>query len=65
MEPRRRDGETLLKGTYSSGVKTEKGSRTVIINQQLVESGGIKSRMKAYLSLEVKRRGKHWLCGEN
>ena len=41
-------GKTLLKGTYSSGVKAKKGSRTIIINQQIEESGGIKSRMKAY-----------------
>ena len=47
MEPRRRDGETLLKGTYSSGEKAKKGSRTIIINQQIEVSGGIKSRMKA------------------
>ena len=38
--------KTLLKGTYSSEVKTKKGSRTIIINQQIEETGGIKSRMK-------------------
>ena len=51
MEPRRRDGETLLKGTYSSGVKAKKGSRTIIINQQMEESGGYQEQNESILEL--------------